>query len=49
MEDLRIRMSEANFRVKRALVVARYDLQQAKVRAKARVYENKSVIGGTSE
>lgn len=49
MEDLRIRMSEANLRVKRALVVARYDLQQAKVRAKARVYENKSVIGGTSE
>jgi AAA domain len=47
MDDLKNRMNEALKLIKRSLLIARNDFQQAKVRAKARVYESKSIIGGT--
>ena len=47
MENLRSLMLEADVCIKRAVPVARRELKEAKTCAKARVYENKSVIGGT--
>ena len=47
MEKLRLQLSNLAAEVKASNSVARHDLQQAKTRAKARVYENKTVIGGT--
>lgn len=40
-------MNGAHLRVKEALKVARREHHRAKTRAKSRVYENKTVIGGT--
>ena len=47
MQELRTLMIESNKQVKKALIIARKDLKQAKNRAAIRIYESKSVIGGT--
>lgn len=47
MGEIRDSMNDSLIKIKQVLVVARSDLQQAKMRAKARLYESKSVIGGT--
>ncbi|GKY97164.1 hypothetical protein MPSEU_000674800 [Mayamaea pseudoterrestris] len=47
MDELRRLLTAAGMEIKDALLQARADLQEAKIRAKAKVYENKSVIGGT--
>jgi hypothetical protein len=47
VDSVRRQMSHASNTVKQAHVSARKELLQAKVRAKTRVYENKSIIGGT--
>ena len=47
MEELRTLLIGADSCVKSAVVLARKELHEAKTCAKTRVYENKSVIGGT--
>jgi len=47
MEELRKMMTGASIHVKNGIVGARKEFQQATVCAKARIYENKSIIGGT--
>jgi hypothetical protein len=47
MDDLWNQMKTAALKVKLALSVTREDYRQAQIRAKTRMYENKSVIGGT--
>lgn len=47
MEELQALIKAVTVHVKTAVFRARKDLQRAKVHAKTRVYENKSVIGGT--
>ena len=48
MNHLHILLSEKTMpAVKSAIIVARKDLVQSKIRAKAKAYENKSIIGGT--
>jgi hypothetical protein len=47
MEELQELMKSVAVHVKTAVFRARKDLQRAKILAKTRVYENKSVIGGT--
>lgn len=47
METVRHHLNTTAMLIRKALVLARQELNNAKVRAKARVYENKSIIGGT--
>ena len=47
LEQITEHLKQALDQVKLGTSVARNELQQAKIRAKAQVYENKSVIGGT--
>ena len=47
MEKVKNLLKTANTRTRIAIAEVRKDLQRAQVQAKARIYENKSIIGGT--